>query len=353
MAMPIRIMVIGAGMIGSKHINRINAHPDFELAGLADPQTELARSLAGDAPVEADFRKLLDKTKPDAVLIASPNALHAEQGIECANRGLPFIIEKPVTESLDSAKRLHAAVQSSGVKTLVGHHRRHHPSVQKTREMIANGAIGPLVGVSGIWSMRKPDSYFEAGPWRAKKGGGVILINLIHEIDFLRYTAGEISSVQALTSNRQRAFEVEDTAALILEFASGALGTFFLSDAAPSPWTMEQGLGEAPEFPFSGQSSYRFIGGLGALEWPELRHWTQAENPPTWTAPMLARQHYATRLDPFTAQLSHFHDMIRNDVPSLQSVADGCRTLVAASAVSEAALLGKNINISHTTSQFT
>lgn len=352
MAKPIRIVVIGAGMIGSKHVDRINTHQDFELAGIADPQLDLARSLAGNAIVDADFRKLLDRTKPDAVLIASPNALHAEQGVECATRGLPFIIEKPVTESLDGARQLHAAVQSSGVKTLVGHHRRHHPSVQKTREMIAEGAIGPLVGVSGIWSARKPDSYFEAGPWRAKKGGGVILINLIHEIDFLRFTAGEIVGVQAVTSNRHRGFEVEDTAAIILEFASGALGTFFLSDAAPSPWTMEQGLGEAQEFPFSGQSSYRFIGGLGALEWPELRHWSQAESPPTWTAPMLARQQYATRLDPWNAQLSHFRDMIRDDVPSIQNVADGCLTLIAASAVSEAAVTGKRIDIRQTSSQF-
>jgi predicted dehydrogenase len=352
MAEPIRIVIIGAGMIGGKHIVRIKAHPDFELVGVADPQKDLAAKLAGDAPVDADFRKLLDATKPDAVLIASPNAQHAEQGIECANRGLPFIIEKPVTERLDVARQLHAAVQSAGVKTLVGHHRRHHPSVQRTREMIATGAIGPLVGVSGIWSARKPDSYFEAGPWRTKNGGGVVLINLIHEIDFLRFVAGGIVSVQAVTSNRQRGFEVEDTAALILEFASGALGTFFLSDAAPSPWTMEQGLGEAPEFPFSGQSSYRFIGGLGALEWPELRHWTQAERPPSWTAPMLARQHFAARLDPFNAQLSHFRDMIRDDVPSIQNVADGCRTLVAAIAVSEAAATGKRIDIRHTSNQF-
>jgi predicted dehydrogenase len=352
MAAPIRIVVVGAGLIGSKHIDRIRSHPDFELVGIAEPNKDSAAAKAAGCLVDAELSRLLDQVHPDAVLIASPNALHADHGIECARRGLPFIVEKPVTESLETAKRLHQAVQDSGVKTLVGHHRRHHPAVLKTRALIAEGRLGQLVGVSGIWSTCKPQGYFEAGPWRRQKGGGVVLINLIHEIDFLRFCAGEIIGVQAVTSNHQRSFEVEDTAALILEFASGALGTFFLSDAAPSPWTMEQGLGESPEFPYSGQSSYRFIGSLGALEWPELRQWVQSQSPPTWHAPMLAQGHHAMRLDPYTAQLCHFRDIIRDGAPSLQTVSDACRTLAAAAAVSDAARSGRRVDISATANLF-
>src|SRR5437879_3891686 len=95
---------------------------------------------------------------------------------------------------------------------------------------------------------------WHAAARRRQPGGGPVLINLIHEIDFLRFTVGEILAVEAIASNRQRGFAVEDTAAALIEFAGGALGTFLISDSAVSPWTMEQGLGESPEFPFSGES---------------------------------------------------------------------------------------------------
>lgn len=345
MAEPLRIAVIGAGLIGRKHIARILEHPDFDLAGIAEIDREAVAARYPGVPVETDFRVLLDRTRPDAVLIASPNALHAAQGIECARRGLPFLVEKPVTDTLESALALIDAVRKSGVATLVGHHRRHHPPVQKARDLVGSGAIGALVGISGIWATCKPASYFEAGPWRREKGGGVILINLIHEIDFMRFVAGEITGICAMTANRQRGFPVEDTAALVLEFASGALGSFLLADCAPTPWTMEQGLGESPEFPFSGENDYRFIGTTGALEFPSLQHWSQAGEAGDWTMPMLRRSHFAGRLDPYTAQLTHFADVLRGALPSLQPVDDGALTLVAAAVVSEAAERGCRIDI--------
>lgn len=342
--MTIRIGIIGAGLIGRKHIAKIAEHPDFDLAGIADVNREGVAQQYPDARVFADAEEMLDSAKPDAVLIASPNQLHAANGAACARRGLPFIIEKPVTDTVESATTLVAEVRKAGVPTLVGHHRRHHLQVQKTRELIAAGEIGDLVGISGIWATRKPEPYFDA-VWRRQKGGGVILINLIHEVDFMRFTAGEIVAVSAVASNRQRGFEVEDTAACILEFESGALGTFLLSDSGVSPWTMEQGLGEAPEFPYSGENDYRFVGSKGSLEFPEMKHWMQADDVRNWNHPHIARTHFAGRVDPYMAQLSHFRDVMRGKAESLQSVADGARTLIAAAAVSEAAQAGHRVDI--------
>jgi predicted dehydrogenase len=345
MSEPIRIAVLGAGLIGRKHIDRIGAHAGFELAGIADINADATRKAYAGVPVEADFSTLFDKVKPEAALIASPNQLHTEHGLECARRGIPFILEKPVTDTVESAAELCAAVKAAGVPTLVGHHRRHHPPVAEARRLVREGAIGDVVGVSAIWATCKPEDYFAAGPWRREKGGGPILINLIHEVDFLRFCLGEIASVSAITSNRQRGFAVEDTAALVLAFASGALGTFLLSDAAVSPWTMEQGLGESAEFPFSGESGHRFVGSLGSLEFPGLRLWRQAGETGHWNEPVLSRTLFAGRLDPYVAQLTHFRDIVRDGAASLQSVEDGARTLLATSAVSEAAASGSTIDI--------
>jgi predicted dehydrogenase len=296
-------------------------------------------------PVMPDAERLLDAVRPDAAIIASPNQLHAAHGMLCAGRGIPFIIEKPLTDTLESALELAEAVDAAGVATLVGHHRRHHPALAEARRLIAAGAIGDVVGVSGVWATRKSDAYFAETPWRREKGGGPILINLIHEIDFLRFCLGEISAVSAVASGKRRGFSIEDTAAMILEFESGALGTFLLSDAAVSPWTLEQGTGESPEFPFSDESSYRFVGARGALEAPQLRLWSQAQDPPDWMQATRGQAVFAMRLDPYTAQLAHFRDVVRGETPSLQPVADGARTLAATLAVAEAAAAGARVTV--------
>lgn len=333
----IPIAVIGAGLIGRKHLKKVTEHADFDLVGIADVNRDAVAAQYPATRVFADYREMLDAVRPKAAIIASPNQVHAEIGIECARRGIDILVEKPVTDTLEAASRLIEEVRRSGIKTLVGHHRRHHDQVQKLRGLVACDDIGALVGVSAIWAAYKPDDYFRIAPWRTQEGGGPVLINLIHEIDFLRFTAGEIVAVSAVSSNRQRQFVVEDTAGAVLEFENGALGTFIVSDSAVTPWTVEQGVGEAVEFPFSGESSYRFLGSRGSLEFPNLVRWNQEADARSWNEPVRAQRLFATTIDPYIAQLDHFRDVIRGTAASLQSVEDGARTLVATLAVTEAA----------------
>ncbi|MBR1212196.1 Gfo/Idh/MocA family oxidoreductase [Bradyrhizobium sp. JYMT SZCCT0180] len=341
----ITIGVIGAGLIGRKHLRKLAEREDYELVGIADVNADAVSAEHPRTRVFADYRQLLDEARPEAVIIASPNQLHAENGIECARRGIHILIEKPVTDTLDTAATLITEVRKGGVKSLVGHHRRHHLPVKTLQALLRDGRFGDVVGVSAIWATHKPADYFKIAPWRREAGGGPILINLIHEIDFLRYTVGEIVAVEAIASNRQRGFAVEDSAAALIEFDNGALGTFFISDSAVSPWTTEQGLGEAPEFPFSGESSYRFMGRRGAIEFPELVQWTQAGDAQDWNKPIQAQRLHAPTIDPYVAQLDHFRDIIRGTASSLQPVEDGARSLLATLAIAEAATAGRRIDL--------
>jgi predicted dehydrogenase len=341
----ITIGVIGAGLIGRKHLRKIAEHGDYELVGIADVNVEHVSAEHPKTRVFADYRQLLDQARPQAVIIASPNQLHAETGIECARRGIHILIEKPVTETIETAAALMAEVRKGGIKSLVGHHRRHHLQVRTLKELLGEGRIGDVVGVSAIWATHKPADYFKIAPWRTEPGGGPILINLIHEIDFLRFTVGEIRAVEAIASNRQRGLAVEDTAAALIEFDNGALGTFFVSDSVVSPWTTEQGTGESPEFPFSGESNYRFMGRRGSLEFPGLVQWTQAGGAQDWNKPIQAQRIHAPTIDPYVAQLDHFRDVIRGTAPSLQPVEDGARSLMATLAIAEAAATGRRVDL--------
>lgn len=341
----ITIGVIGAGMIGRKHLAKLAGRGDFDLAGIADVNADRVAAEHPAARVYVDYRQMLDETRPEAVIIASPNQLRAEQGIECARRGIHILIEKPVTDTLETAAALMAEVRKAGIHSLVGHHRRHHRQVKALKTMLEEKRIGDVVGVSAIWATHKPAAYFKVAPWRTEAGGGPILINLIHEIDLLRFTLGEIVAVEAIASSRQRGFAVEDTAAVLIEFDNGALGTFLLSDSAASPWTTEQGLGEASEFPSSGESNYRLLGRRGAIEFPALMQWSQEHDAQDWTLPVHARRIHAASIDPYLAQLDHLRDIVRGAAPSLQPVEDGVRTLVATLAVAEAAAAGRRIDL--------
>ena len=140
------------------------------------------------------------------------------------------------------------AVARTGIPVLVGHHRRHNPINQRARALIAQGQLGRIVSATALATFLKPDPYFEVA-WRRQAGGGPILINLIHDIDMLRFLLGEVTEVQAMDSHAVRGFEVEDTAAAVLRFASGALATVIVSDATTSPWCWDMCAGEQGQYP--------------------------------------------------------------------------------------------------------
>src|SRR5213075_3031033 len=96
-----RIAVIGAGLIGRKHLGILKDDPAFEVAGIADPSAE-AEAYAREMGFVyfTGTEALLDKTKPDGVIIANPNALHRATALGAIARGIPAIVEKPVADTI-------------------------------------------------------------------------------------------------------------------------------------------------------------------------------------------------------------------------------------------------------------
>jgi predicted dehydrogenase len=286
---------------------------------------------------------MLDSAKPEGAIIASPNALHAPMGIACAERGVHVLVEKPIADTLDAARSLATAAERAGIALLVGHHRRYNPVIAKAREIIRGGSLGRLTTVVALWLIRKPDNYFDIA-WRREPGGGPVLINLIHDVDDLRFICGEISSVQALTSSAVRGFPVEDTAVMAMRFASGALGTVTLSDTVPAPWSWELTSGESPVYPQRPENCYLFSGTDGSLTVPKLELWSY-RGEQSWNAPLVRETVEVVAEDPLTRQLRHFCEVIRGEATPRITGADAARTLATTLAVHEAARSGRTIEM--------
>ncbi|MGZ2259514.1 Gfo/Idh/MocA family protein [Roseobacter sp. A03A-229] len=319
-----RILVVGGGLIGIRHLEAVAAHPRCTLVGLADPDP-------GIAPHVPRYNDMAEVTGPvDGVILATPTHLHAEHGAYAAKRGWPMLIEKPVTEDLAQAHALQTAIQTAKVRSLVGHHRRYHAPVQQLKSLIANGAIGQPVTASLIWAMRKPDAYFQDN-WRSTHGSPV-LINLVHDIDLLRFVLGDIAAVSALRGRGLRGQARVESGAVALAFESGATGTIAFADTAPAPWGFEAATGENPNIGTTHQDMLWITGTKGAISFPSMTLWSGQD----WSRP--AEPVPCTRAEnakpPLDAQLDHFLEVIDGAAP-LIDVADATRTLDVALQIEE------------------
>lgn len=331
----LRLALMGGGLIGREHAALISATPGVELVAIADPAPAGA-SLASEfgASHFLDYLAMLDETRPDGVIIALPNSLHAEAAIACVERGIPCLVEKPVADTLEAAMALVAAVERTNVPVLVGHQRRHSPDIAKARHLVSQGALGRLVAVNAMWVADKPGSYFDVA-WRRQPGGGPLLINLIHDIDCLRFMCGDIEEVMAFTSNAVRGFEVEDTASISLRFTSGALGTVLMSDAAVSPYNWDTSAGQALYFPHQPENAYVLCGTKAALAVPLMDLWRHESEQGHWQDPLVKRHVTLDGSRAYANQLAHFMNVVSGDASPLVSAHDGMMTLATVLAIAE------------------
>ena len=342
----IRLVVVGAGLIGEKHINLVKASERCKLVGVCDVNPDRATlATESNIPFYQDLDEMLSRERPDGAIIATPNHMHLTNVEKCAKYVVNMLVEKPIADSLEDAHRIIELAEKAGVKLVVGHHRRHNPLVQHAQSLVHGGSIGKLVAVSALWTLHKPDDYFETTWRRSRPGGGPALINLIHEIDNLRFICGEIQQVYAITSSETRGFEVEDTMSISIAFENGALGSIIVSDTASAPWSYELTTGENPYFPKVEENCYYFTGTLGALAFPQMEYWHYKDKKVGWQYPLGKSMLEASHADPLEIQLEHFERVIQGDETSLVNGQDATRSLAVVLAVLASAESHTPINL--------
>lgn len=331
-----RIAIAGAGYIGQAHMDAILASATVQLCAIADPaQSAAATAAKYGVPLYTSLEGLFASTKPEGIVLATPNQLHLAHAKKCMDAGVPMLLEKPITPTVQEAEELVAHQAKTGTAILIGHHRAHSPIMDKAREVVQSGKLGRLVAVMGSAMFVKPDHYFEGGAWRKEIGGGPILLNMIHEVHNLRMLCGEITQVQALTSHAVRGFAVEDTVAINLRFASGALGTFLLSDCAASARSWEQTSQENTAYPsYDDEDCYVISGTHGSLSVPTMRMKSYAQDEDrSWWKPFAVSTVAMQRSDPIAHQMEHFGAVVRGEAAPLVSALDGMQNLKITEAI--------------------
>jgi len=339
----VKIAVVGAGVIGKRHLLASSRLEKIDIVGIADHQPE-AQTVADEynTPIYSSTEEMFSAVKPDGVVIATPTEHHLEPTLQSLDAGAHVLVEKPIMADLNECEQTIARSIATGKHVLVGHQRRYYNLVNQAREMVQQGDIGKLVAVHGQWTVRKPDAYYQ-DEWRRQWHAGPILTNLIHEMDLLRYIAGDIVSISAETSNDTLNFEKEDAAAVLMKFKNGALGTFMLSDQTHSPWSWERALGENAAIPQTSQNSIRFMGTKGSLDFPNLVVWKSTDGNNDWSSEFVSTDIESNQEDAFVKQLLHFREVILGEQPPLVSAQDATATLRATLAVNESAASGTRI----------
>ena len=223
-----RIGIVGAGNISGTHARAARGIPGVTVAAVYGENRERVARLAAEHGAAAyhAFDQFLNHPL-DLVAIGSPSGLHAAHGIAAAQRGLHVLVEKPLDITVERADALIAAADRAGVRLGVFFQDRLRPDVLRLKQQLDAGDLGAPVMMSGRVKWYRPREYYANSRWRgtwALDGGGALMNQGIHTVDLVQWLFGPVARVQASVATRLHDIEVEDTAAAVLEFTSGAIG---------------------------------------------------------------------------------------------------------------------------------
>jgi len=225
----VRCALVGIGAMGREHAAILGASPAAELVVCCDTDSDLAARIPSGAAFTTSMAEALDFPGLEAVFIATPQSHHADAVEAAVSRDLAVFCEKPMSDGLEGATRIAAAVGRSRRPVVFGHMFRFEPRYREIQRAIADGRIGTLVhlAIRGL----TPDFEGRALANRAS----LAVENAIHGLDVLRWMAGDIEQVYAESSRTGVTGDgLPDSLVATVRFASGAIATVESDWALPS-----------------------------------------------------------------------------------------------------------------------
>ena len=296
-----RVGVIGIGSMGKNHL-RVYSEMNQEIVGIADINIERGNFLAKKYNTKffRDYRELLKKDL-DAVSIAVPTTLHKKVALDCMEKGINILIEKPIADTLRNALEIKAKAEKEDLKVMVGHIERFNPAIEKIKEMTGTGEMGELVSISAK----------RVGPYNPRIRDVGIIIDLgVHDIDIISYLyKDKVEYVYASAGSVIHNFE--DHASILLKFRNGHAGLIETNWLTPFKIRTLTMVGDR---------------GIASIDYlvPSLKLYNEKEE----------KYIRIEKKEPLKSELEHFIECIKKNKEPIVSIEDGKNALkIALSAI--------------------
>jgi UDP-N-acetyl-2-amino-2-deoxyglucuronate dehydrogenase len=339
----IKFALVGCGRIAKRHAEILGSSQieGAYLTAVCD-QVASKAALFGErygVPHFTDLEKMAQEADVDVFVVLTESGLHAEHVLRLAPFGKHIMVEKPMALTLEDADAMIRACDAQGIKLFVIKQNRFNVPVQKLRQALDAGRFGRLVMGTVRVRWARPQSYYDQDSWRGTWAldGGVLTNQASHHVDLLEWMMGDVESVFAYTTTALVDIEAEDTAVVVLKFASGALGVIEATTAV-RPKDLEGSIS------ILGEKGTVEIGGFAVNA---IRHWNFVEpieedsevmekysvNPPS----VYGFGH--------EAYYRHVVDAINHGAPQLVDGLEGRRSLELINAIYESVETGKEVSL--------
>ncbi len=343
------VAVFGAGWVSGEHIKAYQQNSRCEIVVVGSLKLASAKGKIAECGVDCDctdsFDEILKNPDVDIVSITTPNDSHAGLGIRAAKAGKHILMEKPMSLTLNEAKKLRDAVKKTGVKSVVGFVLHWNPLFRIIKEQLANRAVGKIF-------YAEVDYFHAIGPWygqytwniKKSVGGSSLLSAGCHAVDALRYfVQDEILEVSAYSSRSNgpqfKAYEYDPTTVLICKFKSGAIGKVTSCIECNSPYMFNILLlgdrGTIRNNQYYGDKC------LGTFGHPEI-----GQGQTSWTVwPTILPDSGDVTHHPFFGEIDHLVDCILKDRESPVGIPDAFKTHEVCYAAEISAERGKPVKL--------
>ena len=296
-------LVGASGFWGPRIADAAARAPGLRIVTCYARDAERREAFANERGVEAagSFEAVVEHPEVEAVLLVTPNDVHAEQALACAERGRHVFVEKPIADTLEAAERMREAFAAAGLVLAVGHGMRRLGAARRTKELLDEGALGTVVLAEANWSLSSRPTPKAWRWYRERNRGGPLMQLGVHHADTLAYWLGPVASSFGTFTHVATEAEADDVGVAAIEFESGARGVITGSYVSPPTYTL------------------RLFGTEAVLEYEtDMSVWPQAERADAATTLVLRRPDGSERVDfperdPLAEELAEFARAVRGE----------------------------------------
>ena len=329
------VLIVGYGSIGKKHLENFLQFKDIQLT-VYTKRNDLQLLRENGIKISDSLTECL-KENPDVGVITNETSLHIPIAIKLAKEGLDLFLEKPLSNSLKDVEKLRAIVKKKKLITQMGCNLRFHPCIKKIKSLIEHQKIGRIISAQVQNYSYLPDShrwedYRKSYAARKDLGGGVILTNAIHEIDYLYWFFQEVENVISISGKfSDLDIKAEDYVSGLLKFKNKIIGELHMDYFQRPDFRSCKIRGTEGEIYWNSDDNCVNIYNINKKKWE-----TKFDN---------GFSHNLDTYSSYVEELKHFLKCVKHRKETINDLEQGVRTLKIALAIKKASKLMKSVNV--------